>query len=195
MKCSIDEVHKFIQDSLEENISLECFQKTLQHLIDNNSVKSNSVSNRACLCIPKNNTCRDFFNIKKELQSFKNELVEEVNCLTQAFCAEITLLKSDALTTDAPTDEYSFYYSSLREEIEYLREENRAKTLIIKHLTESKTTVNCTNMLVTYNQNSTDKTTQNSDSVIDKTIENNNKEPFRPLLVKGSAIVIFYMIF
>ena len=34
-------------------------------------------------------------------------------------------------------------------------------------------------MLVTYNENSTDKTTQNSDSVIDKTIQNNNKEPFK----------------
>ena len=88
-------------------------------------------------------------------------------------------MKSDALTTDALTDEHSFYISSLREEIEYLREENRAKKLIIKQLTEIKTTVNPTNTLVTYNENSTDKTTQNSDNVIDKTIQNNNKEPFK----------------
>ena len=132
MKCGIDEVRKLVQDSLEENISLESFEKTLQHLIDNDSVKSNSASNRVCLSIPKNNTCRDAFNIKEELQSFKNELVEEFNRLTQAFFAEINSLKSDALTTDAPTDEHSSYISSLREEIEYLREENRAKTLIIK---------------------------------------------------------------
>ena len=59
---------------------------------------------------------------------------------------------------------------SLRKEIEYLREENRAKTLIIKQLTEIKATINPTNMLVTYNEKSTDKTTQNSDNVIDKTI-------------------------
>ena len=59
-------------------------------------------------------------------------------------------MKSDALTTDALTDEHSFYISSLREEIEYLREENRAKKLIIKQLTEIKTTVNPTNTLVTY---------------------------------------------
>ena len=88
-------------------------------------------------------------------------------------------MKSDALTTDAPTDEHSSYISSLREEIEYLREENRTKTLIIKQLTEIKATVNPTNTLVTYNKNSTDKTTQNSDNVIDKTIQNNNKEPFK----------------
>ena len=65
--------------------------------------------------------------------------VEEFNHLTQAFFTEIKSLKSDALTTDAPADEHSSYISYLREEIEYLREENRAKTLIIKPLTEIKT--------------------------------------------------------
>ena len=53
MKCGIDEVRKLVQDYLEENISLESFEKTLQHLIDNDSVKSNSVSYRVYLSIPK----------------------------------------------------------------------------------------------------------------------------------------------
>ena len=91
MKCRIDEVRKLVQDSLEENISLESFGKTLQHLIDNYSVKSNSILNRVCLSMPKNNTCRDAFNIK-ELQSIKYELVEEFNRLTQALFAEINTL-------------------------------------------------------------------------------------------------------
>ena len=91
MKCGIDEVRKLVQDSLEENISLESFGKTLQHLIDNYSVKSNSILNRVCLSMPKNNTCRDTFNIK-ELQSIKYELVEEFNRLTQALFAEINTL-------------------------------------------------------------------------------------------------------
>ena len=99
MKCGIDEVRKLVQDSLEENISRESFDKTLQLLIDNDSVKSNSVSNRVCLSISKNNTCRDAFNIKEELRSFKKELVEEFNRLAQAFFAEINSLKSDELTT------------------------------------------------------------------------------------------------
>ena len=176
MKCGIDEVRKLVQDSLEENISLESFDKTLQHLIDSNSVKSNSVSNRVCLSTPKKkNTCRDAFNIKEELQSFKIELVEKFNRLTQAFFAEINSLKSDAITADAPTDKNSSYISSPREEMEYLREENRAKTLIIKQLTEIKTTANVTNTLVTYNENSKDKTTQNSDNIIDKTIQYNKQ--------------------
>ena len=53
MKCGIDEVRT---NSLEENISLKSFEKTLQHLIDNDSVKPNSILNRVCDSIPKNNT-------------------------------------------------------------------------------------------------------------------------------------------
>ena len=45
MKCGKDEVLKLVQDSLEENISRESFDKTLQFLIDNDFVKSNSISN------------------------------------------------------------------------------------------------------------------------------------------------------
>ena len=109
MTGDIDEVSQLVQDSFEENISLENFEKTLQHLIDNDSVKSNSVLNRVCLSIAKNNTCRDSFSIKEELQ---NELVEI--CLIQAFFAEINSLKSDALTTDAPADKNSSYIRSLK---------------------------------------------------------------------------------
>ena len=58
MKCGIDKVRKLVQDSFEENISLESFDKTLQHLIDNNSVKSYPVSNSVCFVLPKYNTCR-----------------------------------------------------------------------------------------------------------------------------------------
>ena len=129
MKCGIDEART---NSLKENISLKSFEKTLQHLIDNDSVKPNSILNRVCVSIPKNNTSKDVFKVKEELQSFKNELIEEFNRLTQACFEEMNSLKSDALTTDAPTVEHSSYISSLREEIEYLREENRSKILKIK---------------------------------------------------------------
>ena len=67
------------------------------------------------------------------------------------------------------------YISSLTEEIEYLREENRAETLIIKQLTEITTTVNPKSTLVTCIDNSIDTTTQNNNNVIDTTIQNNSK--------------------
>ena len=65
----------------------------------------------------KNNTCRDAINIKEELPSLKEELAEELNCLIQASFEDISSLKS----------KNSSYISSLKEETEYLREENREK--------------------------------------------------------------------
>ena len=65
MKCGIDEVLKLVQDSLEENISQENFDKSLQFLIVNNFAKPNSVLNKVCLFIPKNDTCRDNFQYKR----------------------------------------------------------------------------------------------------------------------------------
>ena len=53
MKSAIDEVLKLVQDSLEQNISQESFDKTLQSLIDSEFIKSNSISNRICLFIQK----------------------------------------------------------------------------------------------------------------------------------------------
>ena len=61
--------------------------------------------------------------------------------------------------------EDSSHINSLREEIVYLREQNRAKTLIMKQLTEIKITLNPTSMVIT-----------SADAVIDKTAQNNNKQ-------------------
>ena len=72
--------------------------------------------NSVCLSIQKNFTGRDAFNTKEELQSFKNELVEESNRLTQELFAEMISLKSDVLTTNTLTKKNSSCISSLREE-------------------------------------------------------------------------------
>ena len=58
MKCGTDEVRKLVQDSLEESISLASFEKALQQisrafLIDNYSVKSNSVSPYQKIILPE----------------------------------------------------------------------------------------------------------------------------------------------
>ena len=91
------------------------------------------------------------------------------------------------LTTDAQTDRNSSYISSLREEIEYLTEDNREKALIIKQLTEIKSTVNPTSTLVTCNGNSTDRTRQNSNNLIHNTIQNDNFEKRELLKNKENA--------
>ena len=102
MKFGIYVVLRLVKDFLEENISPESFDKNLQILIDSNSVKFNTVWNRMCLCIPKNNTCKEVLIIKEELQFFKSKLIKELKCLAQTFSAEKNSLKSDELTLDAP---------------------------------------------------------------------------------------------
>ena len=76
MKFGIYDVLKSAKYFLEENISPETFDKNLQILIDNIFVKFNTVWNRICLCIPKNNTCKDALIIKEELQFFKSKLIK-----------------------------------------------------------------------------------------------------------------------
>ena len=77
-------VRKLVQDSLEENISRESFDKTLQLLIDTDSVKSKSVSNRVCLSITKNSTKvvadnRTFWKTVKPLLSGKVTKYSKIN--------------------------------------------------------------------------------------------------------------------
>ena len=91
------------------------------------------------------------------------------------------------LTTDAHTEKNSSYISSLRDEIEYLTENNREKPLIIKQLTEIRSTVNHTSTLVTCNGNSTDRTRQNSNNLIHNTIQNDNFEKKELLKNKENA--------
>ena len=82
MKWGIGYVLTFVQVCLEGKISRESFDKTLQFLIETDSVKSISVSKKVWFSIWKIYTCRDTFNIEEEFQSFQNELVEEINRLT-----------------------------------------------------------------------------------------------------------------
>ena len=141
MKYGIDEVLKLVQDYLEENISQEGFDKTLQFLIDSDSVKSNSVSNRICLSIPKNNPCRNAFNRKEELQFFKNELVKEFKRLTQAFFTVISSLKNNVLTPDTPITNTPLTHSDvfinhLLDQVSFLREQIKSKDKQINSLLE-----------------------------------------------------------
>ena len=114
MKRGIDEILNLVQDSLEENISRESFDKTLQFMIGNVPVKSNSFSKSICLSIAK----------------MKSELVELVYCLTQAFFAKINSLKSDLLTPGAPITNLNhseIFIIHLLDQLLFLKEQIKSK--------------------------------------------------------------------
>ena len=51
--CGRDELFELVQDSTDDDIvTKETFDKLLNHLINNNSVKLNTVRNRECLSLP-----------------------------------------------------------------------------------------------------------------------------------------------
>ena len=94
-----------------------------------------------CLSTPKNNTCRDAFNIKEELQSLKNELVEEFSRLTQEFFEGINSFKSDVVTPDAPITNTTLSHSKkcinhLLDQVSLLRELMKSKNQQINSLLE-----------------------------------------------------------
>lgn len=114
MKRGIDEILNLVQDSLEENISRESFDNTLQFMIGNVPVKSNSISKRICLSIAK----------------MKSELVELVYSLTQAFFAKINSLKSDLLTPGAPITNLNhseIFIIHLLDQLLFLKEQIKSK--------------------------------------------------------------------
>ena len=55
-KCGKDEVFKLVRDTIEENITRDIFDKTLDSLIESGSVKCSLISNRTCLSLRKHNT-------------------------------------------------------------------------------------------------------------------------------------------
>ena len=70
-----------------------------------------------------------------------------------------------------------------------IQRKQSAKSIDVKQMTEIKTMVNPTSMLVTFNEDSKDKNTQNSKNVIDKTIQNNNKELLKTKKVQTKILL------
>ena len=70
-KCGKDEEFKLVKDTIEENITREIFDKTLDSLIKSVSVKCSLISNRTCLSLRKHNPIEisnlqgNFNNLKK----------------------------------------------------------------------------------------------------------------------------------
>ena len=84
--------------------------------------------NRVCVSVLKNNTSRDVFNIKEELQSFKMVLVNNLTVSPRHFFAEVNLFKSDILTpyapiTNTPLSHSEKFINYLLDQVSFLREQ------------------------------------------------------------------------
>ena len=75
-RCGRDEVFELVKDSTDDDtVTKETFDKLLNQLINNNSVKLNFVGNRECLSLPTKSN-------KKNQQSHIEDPLNVENCFT-----------------------------------------------------------------------------------------------------------------
>ena len=87
-----DEVSKLVKDAIEENITRDIFDKTLDSLIESGSVKCSFISNRTCLSLREHNAIENS-NLQGNFNNFKEDLIEDFDKLKNAFFAEVKSFK------------------------------------------------------------------------------------------------------
>ena len=88
-KCGKDEVFKLVKDMIEENITREIFNKTLDCLIQSGSVKCSLISS---LSLRKYNAIENS-NLQGNFNNFKEDLIKDFDKLKKHFLLRLNHLK------------------------------------------------------------------------------------------------------
>ena len=91
-KCEKDEVFKSVRDTIEENITIEIFDKTLDSLIESGSVKCSLISNRTFLSLRKHNAIENS-NLQGNFNNFIGDLIEDSHKLKKKELLSLNGLK------------------------------------------------------------------------------------------------------
>ena len=80
-KCGKDEAFGLVKDSLEQAITMESFEKSLELLKESHSIKCNIISNSTCLSIPKHSSIpkvspKNASSTKAHFEDFKSNFIE-----------------------------------------------------------------------------------------------------------------------
>ena len=137
-KCGKDEVFKLVKDTIEENITRDIFDKTLDSLIESGSEKCSLISNRTCLSLRKHNVTENI-NLQGNFNNFKEDLIEDFNKLKKSFFAEVKSFKDKVLDSlenlvDSPTDGSKIFTAHILEEVFFLRKQLKSKDEMINSL-------------------------------------------------------------
>ena len=121
-KCGKDEIFKLVRNAIEENITREIFDETLDSLIESGSVKCSLISNRTCLSLRKHNVIENSnlqgnFNNFKEVKSFKDQLLDSLENFV-----------------DSSSDGCKIFMAHILEEVYFLRKQLKSKDEMIKSL-------------------------------------------------------------
>ena len=114
IKCGREDVCNLVKESLDYEISIDDYHKTLNSLIESKSVVVNTRKNQECLSIPKdfltsgNENENEENHINEDFDNFKEDFLEEFNDFKWSFFNEVKTFKEDILkmhkTTPKITD-------------------------------------------------------------------------------------------
>ena len=92
-RCGRDEVFELVKDSTDDDtVTKETFDKLLNQLINNNSVKLNTVGNQECLSLPtksnkknRKSHIEDPLNVENCFTNLKSVITDEFASLKKSF--------------------------------------------------------------------------------------------------------------
>ena len=106
-----EDVYNLVRESLDYEISKDDYHKTLNSLIENNSVVVNTRKNQECLSMPKdfltsgNKNENEENHINEDFNNFKENFLEEFNDFKRSFFNEVKIFKEDILKMHKTTPE------------------------------------------------------------------------------------------
>ena len=135
-------VFDLAQTSLDTDITRETFDKLLQNMVESNAVKLQTIGDRECLSLPKqeakdadainNRTKSDLEVFQLQLGKFKSSLYEQFTSFKQPFTTEVSQFKSDFLCKKSARNDENTTEKLLHQmEITFLHEEIKIKNTII----------------------------------------------------------------
>ena len=137
-KCGKHEVFNLVKDKIEENITRDIFDKTLDSLIESGSVRCSLISNRTCISLKKHNATENS-NLQGNFNKFKEDLIEFFDKLKKSIFAEGKSFKDKLLDSfenvvDSPTDGSKTFTAYILEKVYFLRKQVKSKDELINSL-------------------------------------------------------------
>ena len=163
-RCGRDEVFELVKDSTDDDTVKETFDKLLNQLINNNSVKLNTVGNRECLSLPTKSNKKnqqshieDPLNVENCFTNLKSVITDEFESLKKSFLQEVITFKNKLLQTSlakTPDNHSERLIGHLESQILFLQRELNEKNQLVNSLLDQ---LSKCNDIIKINQESSSK--------------------------------------
>ena len=164
-RCGRDEVFELVKGSTDDDtVTKDTFDKLLNQLINNNSVKLNTVGNRGCLSLPtksnkknQQSQIEDPLNVENCFTNLKSVITNEFESLKKSFLQEVITFKNELLQTSlakTPENHSERLIGHLGSQILFLQRELNEKNQLVNSLLDQ---LSKCNDIIKVNQESSSK--------------------------------------